>query len=448
MASASEHELLTGRTVELLQTMIRNECVNDGTVGSGQEIRNAEVLGSVLADAGIDHELFHAAPGRTSLVARIEGTDPDAPSLCLNGHTDVVPVTPSGWSRDPFGGELVDGEVWGRGAVDMLNLTASMAVALTHLVASGFRPRGDVVFLAVADEESGSAWGARWMAEHHADLITTDYVLTENGGLHGGTDSAPTVGVTVGEKGAAWRRLTVRGTPGHGSTPFRSNNALVTAAGVVTRLGEYRPPPRFHELWRDQVESLRVDDETKAALLDPARIDDALDQMEGPASHLYSCSHTTFSPNTVTSQTKTNVIPDTVTIDLDVRTMPGDGPDEVDAHLREALGDLYERVEVEPLMNDRASISRTDNPLWDSLQRAVGARYPGAQLRPQVSVGFTDARVHRDLGAIAYGAGLLSPSVSARDFGARFHGNDERIDVESLGLTTQLWIDVVRDLLG
>ncbi len=448
MASTSEHDLLTGRTVELLQTMIRNECVNDGTVGSGQEIRNAEVLGSVLADAGIDHELFHAAPGRTSLVARIEGTDPEAPSLCLNGHTDVVPVTPSGWSRDPFGGELVDGEVWGRGAVDMLNLTASMAVALTHLVARGFRPRGDVVFLAVADEESGSAWGARWMAEHHADLITTDYVLTENGGLHGGTDSAPTVGVTVGEKGAAWRRLTVRGTPGHGSTPFRSNNALVTAAGVVTRLGEYRPPPRFHELWRDQVESLRVDDEMKAALLDPARIDDALDQMEGPAAHLYSCSHTTFSPNTVTSQAKTNVIPDTVTIDLDVRTMPGEGPEEVDAHLREALGDLYERVEVEPLMNDRASISRTDNPLWDSLQRAVGARYPGAQLRPQVSVGFTDARVHRDLGAIAYGAGLLSPSVSARDFGARFHGNDERIDVESLGLTTQLWIDVVRDLLG
>jgi acetylornithine deacetylase/succinyl-diaminopimelate desuccinylase-like protein len=246
----------------------------------------------------------------------------------------------------------------------------------------------------------------------------------------------------------AWRRLTVRGVPGHGSTPFRANNALVTAAGVVSRIAEYRPPARFHELWRDQVESLRLDDDTKAAMLDPARIEDALDAMQGPAAHLYSCSHTTFSPNTLTSQTKTNVIPDTVVIDVDVRTMPGEGPDEVDAHLREALGDLYDRVEVEPLMNDRASISRTDNPLWDSLQRAVGGRYQGAQLRPQVSVGFTDARVHRDLGAIAYGAGLLSPSVSARDFGARFHGNDERIDVESLGLTTQLWIDVVRDLLG
>lgn len=448
MSSTATQGSLTGQTVELLQTMIRNECVNDGTVESGQEIRNAEVLASVLSDVGIDHELFHAAPGRTNLVARIEGTDPDAPSLCLNGHTDVVPVTPSGWSRDPFGGELVDGEVWGRGAVDMLNLTASMAVALTHLVSTGFRPRGDVVFLAVADEESGSAYGARWMADHHRELITTDYVLTENGGLHGGSEAAPTVGVTVGEKGVAWRRLTVRGTPGHGSAPFRADNALVTAAGVVSRLAEYRPPARFHELWRTQVDNLPVDEETREILLDADRIEALLDAWPGPAGHLYSCSHTTFSPNTITSQSKTNVIPDTVTVDVDIRTLPGDGPEEVEQHLRTALGELYDRVEVEPLMNDRASISRTDTPLWDSLQRAVGAHFGSSRLLPQLSVGFTDARVHRDLGAVAYGAGLLSPSVSARDFGARFHGNDERIDVESLGLTTQLWIDVVRDLLG
>lgn len=442
-------DALTGQTVELLQTMIRNACVNDGTVESGQEIRNAEVLAAFLDGAGIDVELFHAAPGRTSLVARLEGSDPSAPSLCLDGHTDVVPVTPSGWSRDPFGGELVDGEVWGRGAVDMLNLTASMAVALRHLVTTGLRPRGDLVFLAVADEESGSAYGARWMADHHADLITTDYVLTENGGLHGGSDAAPTVGVTVGEKGVAWRRLTVRGVPGHGSMPFRSDNALVTAAAVVTRLADYRPPPMFHELWRTQVAALPVDDEVRAALLDPDRIDELLATMLGPAAHFYSCTHTTFSPNTVTSQSKTNIIPDTVTIDVDVRTLPGEGTDEVDAHLRAALGDdLYARVEVAPLIDDRASISRTDTPLWDALQRGVARTFDRATLHPQLSVGFTDARVHRELGAVAYGAGLLSPNLSSRDFGARFHGNDERIDVESLGLTTQLWIDVVRDLLG
>jgi acetylornithine deacetylase/succinyl-diaminopimelate desuccinylase-like protein len=439
---------LTGQTVDLLRTLIRNACVNEGTVESGQEIRNAEVLASFIEGSGADVELFHAAPGRTTLVARVEGSDPDAPSLCLNGHTDVVPVNPDGWSRDPFAAELVDGEVWGRGAVDMLNLTASMAVALRHLLACGFRPRGDLVYLAVADEESGSAYGARWMAEHHADLITTDYVLTENGGLHGGSEAAPTIGVTVGEKGVAWRRLTVRGTPGHGSQPFRADNALVKAAGVVQRLADYRPPPRFHELWRGQVENLGLPDELKAALLDESKVEAALDQLGPAAGHLYSCVHTTFSPNTLTSQTKTNVIPDHITIDVDVRTLPGEGPDEVAAHLREALGDLAEHVEVEPLMNDRASISPIDTPLWDALQRGVARHFPSARLHPGLTVGFTDARVHRDLGAVAYGAGLLSPSLNGREFGRRFHGNDERIDVESLGLTTALWIDVVRDLLG
>ena len=121
-------ELRGDETVELLQTLIRNACVNDGTEASGQEIRNADVLTTYLEGAGLEVEQFHAAPGRTSIVARLEGTDPEAPSLCLNGHTDVVPINPDGWDEDPFGGEIIDGEVWGRGAVDMLNLTASMAV--------------------------------------------------------------------------------------------------------------------------------------------------------------------------------------------------------------------------------------------------------------------------------------------------------------------------------
>src|SRR3546814_5013671 len=127
----------TGETVELLQGLIRNACINDGDPTSGQEVRNADLLSSYLGSAGLDVERFDAAPGRTSLVARIEGSDPEAASLCLMGHTDVVPVSHEGWERDPFGGELVDGEVWGRGAIDMLNLTASMAVAFRHLAERG-----------------------------------------------------------------------------------------------------------------------------------------------------------------------------------------------------------------------------------------------------------------------------------------------------------------------
>ena len=443
---------LTGSTVEVLQAMIRNACVNDGTPESGQEVRNADTLTALLEGAGLDVERFEAAPGRTSVVARIEGSDPDAPSLCLMGHTDVVPVNPDGWSRDPFGGELVNGEVWGRGAVDMLNLTASMAVAFRHLADTGFRPSGDLIFLGVADEESGSAYGARWLADHHPDAIRADYVLTENGGLHGGTPERPVVTMNVGEKGVAWRRLRVHGTPGHGSMPYRSDNALVHAAAVVQRIADYRPPARFHEHWATQVQHMGLDAETTAIMLDPSRIDDhlaALPHRNG-AAHLWSCCHSTFSPNLVATDRpmKTNVIPDAVDLNIDIRTMPGDETAEVDAHLRAALGDLYDRVEVEIIMDDPASMSPTDTPLWDALQRAVGKPFPSVPITPQLIVGFTDARVYRDLGAIAYGAGLFSPSISAADFGARFHGHDERIDVESLELTTRLWLDVALDLLG
>ena len=133
---------LTGETVELLQTLIRNQCVNDGTAESGFETRNADVLQTYVEGSGVDIERWEPTPGRASFVARIPGSDPAAPSLCLMGHTDVVPVTPAGWRHDPFGGELIDGEVWGRGAVDMLNLTSSMAVVFRSLVRQRLPPEG------------------------------------------------------------------------------------------------------------------------------------------------------------------------------------------------------------------------------------------------------------------------------------------------------------------
>ena len=446
---------LTGATVDLLQTLIRNECVNDGTPESGHEVRNADVLHTSIEGPGVTVERFEATPGRVSIVGRIAGSDESAPSLCLMGHSDVVPVNADGWDRDPFGGELIDGEIWGRGAVDMLNLTSSMAVAFRRLAdetaAGTFRPRGDLIYFAVADEEAGSAHGARWMADHHADAIRADYVLTENGGIHSGPSEAPYVGVNVAEKGVAWRRLTLRGTPGHGSMPFRGDNALVKAAGVIQRLAEYRPAPQFSELWRTRVDTLGLSEELRNALLDENEIDALLEALPSrpAAAHLHACTHTTFSPNLVDGGSmKTNTVPDHVVVEVDVRTLPGEGPDEVDAHLRAALGDLADHVEVEVLMNDPASISRTDTPLWDALQHAVNQPFPTARLTPQLVVGFTDSRIYREMGAVSYGAGLFSPSLDAGEFGSRFHGNNERIDVESLALTTRLWHDVAHDLLG
>jgi acetylornithine deacetylase/succinyl-diaminopimelate desuccinylase-like protein len=439
------------QTIELLQHLIRNACVNDGSAESGQEHRNATLLADYLHGTGVDVERYEPTPGRVSLVARLAGSDPGAPSLCLMGHTDVVPVNRDGWTRDPFAGELINGEVWGRGAVDMLNLTASMAVVFRDIAARGIRPRGDLVFFAVADEESGSAHGARWMADHQRDAMYADYVLTENGGTHAGTAERPIVSMIAGEKGVAWRRLRVRGVPGHGSTPFRKDNALVTAAAVVGRLAQYRPPARFHELWRERVDTLDVSPETRAAMLDERALERLLDEMPdvNTAAYLHACSHTTFSCNVVHAghDMKTNIIPDDVTLEIDIRTLPGEGADEVQAHLHAALGDLASRVEVSPIMNDPASISRVDTPLWDAMQRAVARPFPSARLSPGLSVGFTDSRIYRELGAVAYGAGLLSPSLPSGEFSRRFHGNDERIDVESLRLTTEFYRDVVTDFL-
>ncbi|MDQ3148168.1 MAG: M20/M25/M40 family metallo-hydrolase, partial [Actinomycetota bacterium] len=215
--ATTAHDDPTGEVTDLLQHLIRNACVNDGAVDSGGEARSVDTLASYFEGAGLDVERYEPEPGRASLVGRIEGSNPDAPTLMLMGHTDVVPVSPEAWRRDPFGGELVDGEVWGRGAVDMLNLTASMAVAVRRLAASGFRPEGGLVYLAVADEEALGTHGAKHLTEREADAVAADYVITESGGIPIPTPSGPKLPVVVAEKGSYWCTLRVRGTPGHAS---------------------------------------------------------------------------------------------------------------------------------------------------------------------------------------------------------------------------------------
>jgi acetylornithine deacetylase/succinyl-diaminopimelate desuccinylase-like protein len=423
--------------------------VNDGTPDSGHEVRSADLLQSFLEGGGLDVERYESHPGRGSIVARIEGSDPTAPTLCLMGHTDVVPVNPAGWSRDPFGGELVDGEVWGRGAIDMLNLTSSMAVAFRHLADTGFRPKGTLVYFGVADEEAGGVWGAEWMFAHHPDVIRADYVLTEMGGWSTvGHDGVRRFTVNVGEKGLAWRRLRVAGTPGHGSMPYGSDNALVKAAEIVRRLATYRPAAHIGDIWRAQVATLDVPDELRASLLDPARVDDAIASLPtGRARLCHAMTHTTISPNVAHGGQKTNTIPDVVDLEVDIRTVPGTTSEDVDRMLADALGDLHAHVEISPLQTSLPTQSPTDNVLWDTLVARTQVAYPGAELVPGLVVGGTDARFYRQHGAVAYGAGLFSPSVTFESFGTRFHGNDERIDVDSLGLATDFWIGVAQQLL-
>ncbi|CAB4861756.1 unannotated protein [freshwater metagenome] len=440
----------TGQTTELLQTLIRNQCVNDGTPDSGDEIRNAELLQTYLEGPGVGIEQFASRPGRGSMVARIEGSDPTAPTLCLMGHTDVVPVNPATWTRDPFGGELIDGEVWGRGAIDMLNITASMAVAFRQLTLSGWKPKGTLIYFGVADEEAGGTWGAEWMCDNHWDAIRSDFVLTEMGGWSNvGPDNVRRVVVNTGEKGIAWRRLRVAGTPAHGSMPFGSDNALVKTAEIVRRLSQYRPAAHIGDIWKAQVAAMALPDDLKAGLLDPARIWETIETL--PPALARTChahTHTTFSPNVVRGGQKTNIIPDMVELEVDIRTMPGTTQADVDALLHEILGELAHHVQISAVQQHDSTESPRGNALWDALSGATQVAYPGAELIPGLIVGGTDARFFRDRGAVAYGTGLFSEQVTFEAFGTRFHGNDERIDTESLGLAADFWIHIAKQICG
>lgn len=440
---------LTAETTDLLRHLIRNGCVNDGTPGSGQEVRNADVLESYLAGSGVELQRFEALENRPSLVARLQGSDPTAPSLMLMGHTDVVPVNPDGWQRDPFGGELVDGEVWGRGAVDMLNLTASMAVAVRAAARAGFKPRGTLVYLAVPDEEAAGTYGAKWLVDNELDSVRCDYVLTEMGGFRFAGQGPPKVPVMVAEKGTYWCTIGIKGTPGHASMPLRTDNALVKAAEVVLRLAAFQPEPVIHETWRRFIEQMAFPPELAEALLDPGKVRQVAEELPdlGMARMIHACTHTTFAPTVLGAGVKGNVIPDTAELQVDIRTLPGQTAEDVHTMLREALGEYYEMVDIDPTSAMVASASPVDTPLWETLSRHT-ARLAGAEMVPFIIVGATDARFFRQTGATCYGYGLFSERISFGEFASMFHGDDERVDTESLGLSTQLWGAVVQDFLG
>jgi acetylornithine deacetylase/succinyl-diaminopimelate desuccinylase-like protein len=439
----------TAETTDLLQRLIRNACVNEGTPESGHEVRSVDLLESYLNVPGVEMKRYEPLPGRASLVLRIEGTDPKAPSLHFMGHTDVVPVTPSGWRNDPFSGELIDGEVWGRGAIDMLDVTGSMAVALRRLLQSGFRPRGTLIYSAVADEEALGTYGAQWLTENAWDDVKADFLVTEFGGVRFplGGDGAK-LPILTAEKGSQWTRLRVRGTPGHGSMPYQADNALVKAAEIITRIGRYRAPLRLHELWRRFIDGLDLPAPARLALTNPATFDLALDRgPAGTAPMFYAATRTTFSPNIAHAGVKLNIIPDSAEIDVDIRTVAGDDGANVRSMLRDAVGDLWDQVEIVEEGSNPASESPLRSALWDTLTRVTQKLIPGSETIPFLTVGATDARFFRRKGVVAYGYGLMSDRISFREFATMFHGNNERVDQESLRLMTELWERTAREFL-
>ncbi|MCB0908094.1 MAG: M20/M25/M40 family metallo-hydrolase [Nocardioidaceae bacterium] len=433
----------------MLQTLIRNRCVSSGFPSTGNESVNATVLRDIVEGSGIDTSWHELAPGRGHLVARISGSDASAPSLCLMGHTDVVDADASGWDRDPFGGEIVDGEVWGRGAVDMLNQTAAMALTMRHLADDGFRPRGDLVFWAVPDEECGGFAGAKQLIDATPQAVLTDYAITEVGGAISRTTGGPVlVEATVADKGAGGAMIRVVGDSGHASLPHGHANAVVRAAEVVGRIDAWQHPVRISEDWRRWVATQPFTPEVAAALSEVDHLDEVLPSLEPHvAAHAHACTRCTMAPTIIHGGDTINMFPSEVVVVVNVRTIQGDDTAAIHRELVELLSDLVQPEDVMFQVTE-ATASPKDTPLWDTLERVTQAAYQGAALVPGLLAAQTDARWTRPAGVTTYGYGLLSERVDPREYWSRFHGANERCDIDSLALTAQAYRRVAEDFLA
>lgn len=432
------------QTVDLLQALIRNACVNDGTPESGQEMRSVATLQNFF---GVEGEVFEPIPGRQSLVYRISGSEPDAPSLALAPHLDVVPANPASWSVDPFAADIVDGWVYGRGALDMLNITAAMAAAAKPYITGDLRPAGDLVFAAVADEESGGEFGARALVDGHWSLVGADYLLTEVAypPLPGAEGNL--IPVATGEKGPFWTVLRTAGTPGHGSAPYGADNALEKMAAALHGLFQSDTPVSVTPEWRDFVASLQLSSELAERLTDPERVDGAIDDLavDDPtfARYAHAATHLTVSPNRMIAGTKANTIADAARAEVDIRALPGTGRNDIDVFLNKAMGSASDHVELEPVMDFEANFSTRKSDLWEVIADSVEVIEGHRRLIPAMMTVVTDARFWRAKGTVAYGVGLFDDRMAFSEMLALFHGNDERVSVASVEKSTALYTEIL-----
>lgn len=431
-------------TVELLQQLIRNECVNDGTVTSGYEFRSVSTLADFFGKPG---EVFEPAPGRQSVVYKVPGTDPEAPSLGLMPHLDVVPADPEGWSVDPFAARIKDGWVYGRGAVDMLNLTAAMAMAARPYITGEKRPKGDLVFAAMADEESGGSYGAIPLVDDRWDLVGVDYLLTEVAYPPMDGASRPGVPVSIGEKGPFWSILRASGTPGHGSSPYGADNALAKIVDGLHGIFGAEFPAAITDEWTDFVDSIGLPDEMAAELKNIDALDAAIDRLavSDPlfARYAHAATHLTVSPNRVSAGTKTNTIADRARADVDIRALPGTTRRDVDLHLRKAMGMGSDHIDIEPVLDFESNVSVRPSALWDVIADSVEVLEGHRNLIPTMMTVTTDARFWRAKGTIAYGVGLFDERMSFSEMLSLFHGHDERVSIDSVDKTTFLYSEIL-----
>jgi acetylornithine deacetylase/succinyl-diaminopimelate desuccinylase-like protein len=422
--------------VDLLQRLIRIDTTNP----PGNETAAAELLREYLEANGVACELYAKEAARANLVARLG--DGDGPTLALLSHTDVVFADRAEWERDPFGGELVAGEVWGRGALDMKGQVAASAVALASLARDGWQPSGELVFVAAADEEFGVGVGLQWLVEAHPDAVRADYALNEGAGDRIEIGGRAFYFCSTAEKMSAPFLIRVYGRSGHASMPGIADNALLKAAQLVQRIGTYRPELRIGPEVAALLEVVagRVPDSAEEALelarsLDPM-LGELVQPLLGP----------TFAPTMISASEKRNVVPALCEVTVDSRLLPGDTPAEQHALVRSVLGaGDYELVSIEAQGGTSSPIGGL---LWDAVASFVEAEEPGAAVVPVCVPGFTDSHWLRDaFGTVSYGffpARAMDPAAAA----LLIHSANERIPVDDLELGVRCFRHAAQALLA
>jgi acetylornithine deacetylase/succinyl-diaminopimelate desuccinylase-like protein len=414
--------------VELLQAYLRVDTTNP----PGNEIAGARFLAEVLEREGIPSETVESAPGRANLVARLSG-DGSLGGIVLHHHIDVVYADRRYWTVDPFGGEIRDGFLYGRGAIDMKSTGILQLAAVLALRRARTPLRRDLIFLATADEEAGSAYGAAFLAARHPGWLRgAEYAISELGGIEIDPHyRAPFAHIVISEKTGLPLRLIARGAPGHGSMPWPDTAPHRLIRAVHRLLDAERPPrilPEVQEYFRSLARVLPADEgqgfeDLAASLRDPAFRARFLRRREWAA-----MVRTTFAVNMLRASEKLNVIPPEAVAEIDCRMLAGDDPDEIRAWVAAAVAD--DQVEVAFAREPKIpNLSAPDTELYKALADALARRAPGVVVAPEVLVAFTDNWVFRRMGLQAYG---WSPFVLDEGEWRRVHGNDERISLDNV----------------
>ena len=439
-------DALAAEAQELLGRLIRFNTVNP----PGNELEAQEYLLGHLSEAGFECELLAAEPQRPNLVARLRGAEP-GPTLCYLGHVDTVLANPAEWTHDPWSGEVIDGFLWGRGAIDMKSQVAAEIAAGASLARDGWRPpRGELLIVAVVDEETGGELGAQWLTANHPEKVRCDLLVNEGGGEVFEYQGRRCYGVCCAEKGVFRYAVTTEGTAAHASLPTLGDNALLKMGPLLTRFAARQPGYSVCAECEAFLRALGEDPQDPAGAVarmraDDPRLADVFEPMLG----------ITFSPTRIRASEKINVIPSEAELKVDCRVPPGLGEEEVRREISAVLGadadadgatDSYRIEFTERIPGNRSPI---ESELMDVIWEWIGARDPGAEVLPVILPGFTDSRHFRAAfpECVAYGF-FPQRHQSLFEASPLVHGANERIDVRDLAFAAEFFSDLAVRVLG